>query len=307
MRNILIFVLLLATVVLFSCRSDKGNTSHGVKPAAVAKSDEVKDTSAIETELSYDDLYLKGKKHLRDIISSIVNGNKKKLASLCIYPIRREYPLPDIENSAQMEKYFNVIFDKSFRKWLKDIGEEGWSYNGLNHFGFTCSGEMRVSELLYEVNYLSEREQKKRRKLITEEINSLHKSLRGGWMPFFCYKEVKDGSVIRIDRKEDKFRLAKYNKGRKASDLPDLIVYGKVIASSGGPLYYDFANAEGDSISFCDNVNYDDGLFLNRNGVVTIEYYGRIKCYNGMKKCYWLDEMKNSSGKSYYEENDYIS
>jgi len=294
MRNIIVFVLLLATAVLFSCRSDKGNTNHGVKPAVVAKSDEVEDTLTIEKELSNEDFYIAGsKKHLRDIISSIVNGNKKKFASLCYYPIRREYPLHDIENSAQMEKYFNVIFDKSFRKWLKDNGEEGWSYNGLTHIGFTCSGEMRVNELLYEVNYSSEREQKKRRRLITEEINSLHKSLRGGgWAPFFCYKEVKDGAVIRIDRKEDKFRLAKYNKGRKASDLPDLIMYGKVIAGSGGPLYYDFANAEGDSISFCDDVNYDDGLTLNRNGVVTIEYYGRIKCYNDMKKCYWLDEMR---------------
>lgn len=56
------------------------------------------------------------KNNFEEIVNCIVKGNKKKLASLCIYPIKRDYPLPDIENAKQMIAYFDTLFDRSYRR-----------------------------------------------------------------------------------------------------------------------------------------------------------------------------------------------
>lgn len=291
MRNIIVFVLLLATAVLFSCRSDKGNTNHGVKPAAVAKSDEVKDTSAIEKELSNEDFYLESKRHLRDIISSIVNGNKKKLASLCRYPICRPYPLHDIESREQMEAYFNVMFDKAFRKRMKNITDDDWDNRGWRGYSIG-SGELCVYDSLCAVNYSSPKEQRMLRARVKMDLKSINASLRGkGWKPYFCYRDCTDGSVIRIDVKEDyerEYRLAKYDKGSQPSDMPDVLMYGTV--SMNGSMHYryhEFCNEQGDSISFGD-------IFCDPDDDGTIEMKWeneRMTEYHRIKKCYWLDEI----------------
>lgn len=56
------------------------------------------------------------KNNFEEIVNCIVNGDKKKLASLCIYPIKRDYPQPDIENAKQMIAYFDTLFDRSYRR-----------------------------------------------------------------------------------------------------------------------------------------------------------------------------------------------
>ena len=237
------------------------------------------------------DMETESKEHLHKIINSIVKRHRTELASLCRYPIKREYPLHNIENAGEMKRYFDIMFDKSFRTWLKDIGEEGWTYDGFIHPGFTCNGKMWVCGLLYDVCYSSAKEQKNRQKLMTREIKILHKSLRGkGWQPFFCYREVMDTSVIRIDRRDSEFRFAKYKRGCKSFSLPDIIMYGKVYTGSDGAIDLVFRNDNGDTVYIHDAVNFGDGFY---DDTVTIDYYGKNKNEDGLIliKFYWLDNM----------------
>lgn len=266
----------------------KVQTAASVKDTAI----QVDDTDKACSDTTWNEIEDGGGEHLQEIINSIVKGNKKKLASLCLYPIRRSYPLHDIKNAKEMERYFHTIFDKHFRKWLKDRGIEGWGYNGRQRPGFTCHGEMWVYGLIYDVRYSSAKEQKNRQKLMKQELNSLHKSLRGeGWYPYFCYKDINDGSVMRIDRNDYYgLRFAKYKKGRKSSDLPDKIMYGTEYVGTAGPRDFEFDNAQGDSIFIHDEVNFGEP-FLTTNEL-TIESYGRDKYEHEIRKFYWLDEMR---------------
>lgn len=48
-----------------------------------------------------------------DIIRAITDRDSSAFAALCRYPIRRKYPLHDIEDSAGMAQYFATIVDDS--------------------------------------------------------------------------------------------------------------------------------------------------------------------------------------------------
>lgn len=300
-QRFIIYVILALIVGLsfISCqlKGRDGRTASEIQEAVSANNtDNVNDVDKADTayacqDMTRCDMETEGKKHLHKIINSIVKRNRTELASLCRYPIKREYPLHDIENAGEMKRYFDVMFDKSFRTWLKDIGEDGWTYDGFRHPGFTCNGKMRVYGLLYDVGYSSAKEQKNRHKLMTREIKSLHKSLRGkGWQPFFCYREVMDTFVIRIDRRDSDFRFAKYKRGRKSFSLPDVIMYGNVYAGSGGAIDLVFGDDKGDTVCIHDAVNFGDGL---DDDTVTMDYYGKNKNENDLIliKFYWLDNM----------------
>lgn len=236
-----------------------------------------------------------GREIVESVVRSVVDGDKKELASLCVYPIERRYPLHDIENAGQMEEYFDILFDKSFRKRLESVKPEDWGLVGWRGYCL-WQGEMWVSEdfLLYSVNYSSPEEQRLFWKLVEEDMASLNKELRGGgWRPYSCYKDVTDGSVMRIDVKDGdvtKYRLARYGKGCKASDSPDVLMSGDVsVTGSMGACFHEFGNVKGDSISFGDidfSKDEDGTMQMNwRNG-------GVVETHR-IKKCYWLDEMRD--------------
>ena len=51
---------------------------------------------------------------LTKINNSIINGDAAAFASMVDYPIRRKYPIKDIEDSATMVKFFPIIVDEGF-------------------------------------------------------------------------------------------------------------------------------------------------------------------------------------------------
>lgn len=95
---------------VFSCHHEEKNTSSITKSAVAA--DSASFEQGQEDSLTVEE----GGNNIEEIVNCIVKGDKKKLASLCIYPIKRDYPLPDIENAKQMIAYFDTLFDKSYRR-----------------------------------------------------------------------------------------------------------------------------------------------------------------------------------------------
>ena len=164
---------------------------------------------------------------LKRIMECIAKGDAKTLASLTSYPIRLRYPLKNIANKKQMIAQFNTLFDKPFRNKLRRAKVEDWSEVGWRGFCFG-NGELWVSsDTLYAVNYESAKFKAQRENLVKKEMKSLHVSLqKGGWKPYKCYRDKTDGSIIRIDEKGEKYRLAIFRKNSTLMGKPDVCSVG---------------------------------------------------------------------------------
>ena len=164
---------------------------------------------------------------LKRIMECIAKGDAKTLASLTSYPIRLRYPLKNIANKKQMIALFNTLFDKPFRNRLRRAKVEDWSEVGWHGFYYD-RGELWVSsDKLYTVNYQSDQLKALRENLVKKEMKSLHESLqRDGWKPYQCFRDQSDGSIIRIDKRGEKYRLALFRKNSALAGEPDVCSVG---------------------------------------------------------------------------------
>ncbi len=243
------------------------------------------------------------KDSLSAIMTSIANGNKYKLASLCLFPLERKYPLYDIQSPEQLIKYFDIMFDNKFRERMKRATIDDWYSCGWRGYGFGerrgTQSELSVYDILTAVNYYSDREKQMLGALQQEEIKSLHRSLQAEkWVPYACLLDVTDNSIIRIDVKEDysyeyhsttTSRLLKYKKGGKASDIPDKIMFGTITTDgSANEREFNYKDNSGLSISFMD---FDGGKDEYGRTEIDIEENGNTITHK-IKKTYWRDVMK---------------
>ena len=172
--------------------------------------------------------------NIKKIMRSIVKGDAESLASMTIFPIERPYPLKDIVDSADMVERFHQIFDKQFRAKMARSTMKAWRSAGWRGYCFGDNSDLWVYDSLIKVLYISPQEDSLRTKLLHDEKTSLHKKLQGDeWVAYNCYKDEKDGSVIRIDLKKDrkqndKVRMAIYRNGTKLSDYPDFVAEGEL-------------------------------------------------------------------------------
>lgn len=164
------------------------------------------------------------KESLQLILTSIADGDKETFADLVRYPLCRQYPLRDIWNKNEMIKYFDFLFDDSFRKIIgslkiSDWGEVGWRGNTV------LSGELwEDGGELKAVSYSSPVEQRLRDSLIKAEFDALHPSLQGNWEPVDRL-EFRDDvfTYARIDKCLDEYnlyRLCLFAKDAKLDDMP---------------------------------------------------------------------------------------
>ena len=206
------------------------------------------------------------------VISSIANGDKETFASLVDYPIRRDYPLRDIENQQQMIDNFDLIFDASFRDKLHSMDSNSWEEVGWR-------GEMLCDGMLwgcpvYVINYSSPKEEQLRKKIIEVEMSALNPSLQGEWEPHDrLLLDDKKYGFARIDYRETgwplNYRLTIFNKGAMIGDKPALTLYGDC-ESQGTICYliYSFDNNEGYTARYEPDKYHEDG-----------EDYGNFKNY----------------------------
>lgn len=231
------------------------------------------------------------------IMKSIADGDANTLASLAIYPIERRYPLRNIASSSDMVKRFGQIFDQKFRDRMKSSKLSDWHSYGWRGYSYGEDNALWVYDSLTIINYYSAQEKKLYVQLVKNEMTSLHESLRGnGWYPFCCYKDITDGSIVRVDirtrkamkeeifhvRGDDEFRMSIFPKGNDLMGKPQLVLNGNVtIEGSANLMDYSFRNG-GTKIEFGDS-SFEDGKELLRISIKDKEITHEII------PCYWLD------------------
>ena len=209
-KDILIWLVVASSI---SCGGHKSATNVEVTDTIAHTSNVVTDDGGEADEIQESDFdgdpTVSGSSaNIMTITKSIVDGDAKKLASLTLFPIERRYPLRDIKDRADMVRRFNLVFDAGFRKKMQSAKPSDWHSYGWRGYCYGDSSELWVYDSLTIINYYSPQEKNLYGQLVKKEMNSLHASLKGnGWYPYSCYKDITDGSVIRIDirsRKEMK-------------------------------------------------------------------------------------------------------
>lgn len=220
------------------------------------------------------------------IMKCIADGDAKGLAKLTLYPLKRVYPLKDIENEEQMIAYFDVLFDDYVRKTMRNASVSDWHEYGWRGYLFK-DGMLRTSpEWLYAVYYESAKEKSLYNLLVKRERESLHPSLQAGkWRPMGCYK-TQDGLVLRIDGKESQCRLSLFRKGTALSGKPDVCLTGTV-------------KVEGTILShvYTFKGRHETYELIDANAVYNAGEVPTLTIYKGKSEegiydltpCYWLD------------------
>lgn len=167
------------------------------------------------------------------LISLFRQMNVKEISHVVNYPLKREYPIPDVKNEADFRKRFNQIFDKKIVAELTNSkpgqwSEVGWRGTMLNN------GDLWIDEdgKITAVNYQSNFEKNQKKELINKEKNNLYVSLKTYQSP--VYKFTTKSYLIRIDELNgSKYRYASWKLGKKESQKPDLIITNGIIQMDG--------------------------------------------------------------------------
>lgn len=196
------------------------------------------------------------KKQYQDVISNFIDcfktQNKEKLSSLISFPLKREYPIPDIKTKQEFLKKYNEIFDDSLTQMIvkskptKDWCEMGW--RGL----MFLNGDiwLETNGKLIAVNYQSNFEKLKLLELIDADKLSLHESIRKFERPEFLLETSK--YRIRIDNLgNDIYRYTSWLINSKMSDKPNLIVLNGEFVFDGSGGNSSFIFKKGDYIYDC--------------------------------------------------------
>lgn len=228
------------------------------------------------------------RKELTDAMKAIAEGDAAKVASLCIYPIYRPYPLRDIADSSAMVLYFPILADENLRQIMHNGKVADWKEAGWRGWIFSDSALVSYEDGIYAIDYLSPSEIALRNLLSRQEIESLAPALRGNWQPVTCFLDTLTGTLFRIDRDDKKeiinatpwdypeatsegkpivYRLAYYNSSTPLSGMPTGELEGGVRreGSMGIPIF-SFINAKGDSCVYVSDPDSNDPNLMLRIG-----------------------------------------
>ena len=317
MRKGILIWLVVATMI--SCGGQKSATNVEVTEtvadtSTIATDDEGESEKISESDFDGDPAVSGSSANIIAITKSIADGDAKKLASLTLFPIGRRYPLRDIKDRADMVRRFNSVFDTGFRQKMKSAKPSDWHSYGWRGYCYGDSSELWVYDSLTIVNYYSPQEKKLYGELVKKEMGSLHESLRGkGWLPFCCFKDLTDGSIVRVDirerkelkeenfhkdgvalaypqlqpfkvRGDEEFRLSVYPKGIALKGEPQIVVNGYVeIGGSANMMDYVFKKG---------NLEFEFGDSFNEEGkqFLMIKKEGK-ETQHEIESCYWLDQI----------------
>ena len=163
--------------------------------------------------------------NIKNIIALFKQKNIEDISQNVNFPLRREYPIPEIKNKEQFRQRFNEVFDKILinkiaNSKLSQWSEMGWRVIMLdNGTVWIESDEGKI----IAINYQSDFEKKLRKDLINKEKQNVHSSLKSFESPTYKIKTKK--YLIRIDELENKkYRYASWKINEKESSKPDLIL-----------------------------------------------------------------------------------
>lgn len=182
-------------------------------------------------------------KCIKSFIDTLKSDKKDAIAEMVAYPLKREYPIPDVVDKSDFIKRYDEIFDTTLKNEItksnpaKDWSDMGWRGMMLNQ-GIVW---MDFDGRLTSVNYQSKAEIDLKKKLIAAQKKELDSSIAFFQKPI-CILET-DKFRIRIDNLGNKnYRYVSWPIDKAMSEKPDLIIYrgNFVVEGSGGNHQYEF-------------------------------------------------------------------
>jgi hypothetical protein len=169
---------------------------------------------------------------IQKLINTFKAKDKAKIADLISYPLRRQYPLKDVQNKNDLIKRFDDIFDKDFLDKVAKSKISDWSEVGWRGIMFD-DGALWINDdgKIVTVNYQSSKEKQLLVNAIQADNNQLPKSLQDFEKP--AYLIFTKNYKIRIDEKaEGIYRYAAW-KIKNAKSEPDIIIENGVMEFQG--------------------------------------------------------------------------
>lgn len=178
-------------------------------------------------------------------IGHVINDDSKEIAKWISYPLKREYPLPDIKTKEEFILRYAEIFDDSLKNSIIDSNpatdwdEMGWRGIMLYQGTLWMDTEGKITAISYQ----SKAEKSKKKNIIEADKKKLHFSLIEFKNPEYVLLTAK--FRIRIDQLSNgKYRYASWPISKPMSEKPDLILTnGEVFMDgSGGNHHFEFKN-----------------------------------------------------------------
>jgi len=184
-------------------------------------------------------------KLVNPIVRAFESNNKDFIANIIRYPLKRESPIPAIDNKVEMIKRFDEVFDSNFVQTIVNSDSTvDWSKVGWRGVMF-MNGDMWLDTdgNIISVNYQSKYEEKNKAQILEKQKGKLHFSIAQFEKPILEWKTKK--FRVRIDEMNDGlYRYAVWNVAASISSKPDLIISkGNIdFDGSGGNHSYIFLN-----------------------------------------------------------------
>ena len=195
---------------------------------------------------------------IQKLINIFKTKNKAKIADQIYYPLRREYPLKDVQNKNDFIKRFDDIFDTDFldkvaKSKLNDWSEVGWRGIMLDKGTLWIDDDGKIVTL----NYQSLKEKQLLNNAIQADKNQLPKSLQDFEKP--AYLIFTKSYKIRIDEKaEGIYRYAAW-KIKNPKSEPDITIENGVM---------EFQGSGGNHTITFNNNGYTYTISINELGTV---------------------------------------
>ena len=179
------------------------------------------------------------------VIAAFKAHDKTAIAAHIRYPLKRQYPLPDIKNEAEFITRFDEVFDEELVAVIAssnidtDWDKVGWRGIMLNNGVMWVDTDGKV----IAVNTQNTTEQAHAEKLIVQDKQSLHSSIKTFQKPILDWDTAK--YRVRVDDLGDgNFRYASWSIDKSPSDKPDIVLINGDITfeGSGGNHHYTFKN-----------------------------------------------------------------
>lgn len=179
-----------------------------------------------------------------ELITHFKNNDIDKISEVIVYPLKRAYPLKDIQNQQDFKKRFYEVFDSSFVRVITNSKPEDWSKVGWRGI-MLQNGSLWLEDdgtAIIAVNYQSAEEKDLLNKAIEADRETLPDSLKNYKQPEYLIKTPT--YKIRIDELYDySLRYACW-KLKKTNTIPDLVLYNGNLTfqGSGGNHTISFQN-----------------------------------------------------------------
>lgn len=231
---------------------------------------------------------------VKKLVRAVADNDSDGFASLVSYPLQRPYPLRDINSRDEMKRYYRQLVDDSLRKVITRSRPDKWSEYGWRGWSLEDGRYIWVDDYIYDVQYISQKEQKTMDSLSREEEKSIPESLRPGWRPTLCLHDDARGTVYRIDKRTRShrkhgghhYRLAVYMPGSDLRDVPAELLEGMMEnEGTAGSVIYRFHDRSGAETLIEPESPESAAPLLVTPGDSTIE----------LTRAYWHELIRNDS------------